>query len=128
LACFIRDRVGIEMRDRIGVETICWELDYPHSDSSWPDAPEQLVADLAGCSPEEVEAITWRNAAEKFHFDAVERLGRESCTVKALRSRITSSDFSAPVVDRDRVPRPGAHPVTWGDMQGRLASILTGGK
>jgi predicted TIM-barrel fold metal-dependent hydrolase len=127
-ACFIRDRVGIEMRDRIGVETICWELDYPHSDSSWPDAPEQLAADLAGCSDEEVEMICWRNAADLFRIDTVGRLGREACTVRSLRSQITSTDFSAPKVDRDRLSRPGATAVTYGDMRKRLSTIMTGGR
>ena len=87
LSCFIRDRVGIENRHRIGIETICWEMDYPHSDSSWPDAPEQLAAQLEGCSDAEVEAISWRNAANAFGYKGVERLGRENCTVSALRLR-----------------------------------------
>ena len=26
----------------IGIDNICWEADYPHSDSMWPGAPEQL--------------------------------------------------------------------------------------
>ncbi|MGO8872802.1 MAG: amidohydrolase family protein, partial [Acidimicrobiales bacterium] len=127
-ACFIRDRVGIEMRDRIGIETICWELDYPHSDSSWPDAPEQLAEELAGCSDDEVEMITWRNAANTFRLDTVERLGRDACMVKALRSRITNTDFSAPKVDRDRIGRPGIRPVNYGDMRKRMSTILTGGR
>ncbi len=36
LTCFISDPVGIEMRERIGIDNICWEADYPHSDSMWP--------------------------------------------------------------------------------------------
>ena len=27
---------GVEARDRIGVDNITWECDYPHSDSTWP--------------------------------------------------------------------------------------------
>ena len=30
------------LRADIGVDNICWEADYPHSDSMWPGAPEQL--------------------------------------------------------------------------------------
>ena len=127
LSCFIRDRVGIESRDRIGVETICWEMDYPHSDSSWPDAPEQLAAQLEGCTPDEVEAITWRNAAHAFQFDAVERLGRDACTARTLRERIRSLDLSAPKVDAGRVPRPGAQPITFGQMKEQMAAVLRGG-
>ena len=127
LSCFIRDRVGIEMRDRIGIETICWEMDYPHSDSSWPDAPEQLAAQLEGCSDAEVEAITWKNAARTFHYDAVERLGRERCTVRALRDNIAGLDLSAPKVDAGRAPKAGARAITYGDMKQRMASIMRGG-
>jgi predicted TIM-barrel fold metal-dependent hydrolase len=127
LSCFIRDRVGIEMRDHIGIETICWEMDYPHSDSSWPDAPEQLTAQLEGCSPDEVEAITWRNAARAFSYDAVERLGRENCTVAALREKIAGLDLSAPKVEAGRAPKAGSHAITYGEMKERMASIMRGG-
>jgi predicted TIM-barrel fold metal-dependent hydrolase len=127
LSCFIRDRVGVEMRDRIGVETICWEMDYPHSDSSWPDAPEQLARQLTGCNQAEVEAITWHNAARTFAYDAVERLGREQCTVKALRENIVGLDLTAPKVDAGRAPKPGTSAITYGDMKQRMASIMRGG-
>ena len=39
LTCFISDPVGIAMRDRIGIDNIAWEADYPHSDSMWPSGP-----------------------------------------------------------------------------------------
>ena len=42
LTCFIADPVGLALRDEIGIDNICWEQDYPHSDSSWPEAPEEL--------------------------------------------------------------------------------------
>ncbi len=34
--------IGVALRHEIGVDNICWEQDYPHSDSSWPTAPEEL--------------------------------------------------------------------------------------
>ena len=36
---------------RIGIDNIAWEADYPHSDSMWPTAPEELHADLASRRP-----------------------------------------------------------------------------
>ena len=42
LTCFIDDPVGVQLRDRIGIDNVCWELDYPHADSAWPNAPEEL--------------------------------------------------------------------------------------
>jgi len=128
LSCFIRDRVGIENRDRIGIETICWEMDYPHSDSSWPDAPEQLAAELEGCSADEIEAICWRNAANAFGYTGVDRLGRENCTVAALRAKVADKDVSTPKVDVDRIPKPGTQALTYGEMKVRMATIMTGGR
>ena len=29
-------------RDRLNIDNITWECDYPHSDSTWPHAPERL--------------------------------------------------------------------------------------
>ena len=127
ISCFIRDRVGIEQRDRIGLETICWELDYPHSDSSWPDAPEQLLAQLDGASDAEIDAICWRNAARTYGYDAVDRLGRDACTVAALRSRVDEIDLDAPKVDAGRAPVAGKEAITYGDMKKRMASVLSGG-
>src|SRR4029077_3524460 len=49
LVCFINDRVGVKLLDEFSLDQVCWESDYPHSDSSWPEAPEklwQLVAHL----------------------------------------------------------------------------------
>ena len=56
LTCFISDPVGVAMRDRIGIDNIAWEADYPHSDSMWPGAPEELGAVFAenGVTDDEV--------------------------------------------------------------------------
>jgi predicted TIM-barrel fold metal-dependent hydrolase len=54
--------------DRIGVQNILCEVDYPHADSSWPDTQESLRGHLQGLCPEEIERITWRNAAELLDF------------------------------------------------------------
>ena len=41
LCCFIDDRVAIDLLHRLNVDNICWENDYPHSDSTWPHGPER---------------------------------------------------------------------------------------
>ena len=38
LACFITDPSGLLLRDRIGVDLIAWECDYPHTDTTWPQS------------------------------------------------------------------------------------------
>ena len=47
--CFFKDRHGLESLDRVGVDNITFETDYPHTDSTWPDTLEiarNLMADL----------------------------------------------------------------------------------
>jgi len=94
LGCFITDPSGLRVRDRIGVEAIAWECDYPHSDSTWPESPELLWAEMqaAGCSDDEVEDITWRNACRFFRFDPFAKMPREQANVAALRARATDVD------------------------------------
>ena len=37
LACYITDPSGLLLRDRIGIDIIAWECDYPHTDTTWPN-------------------------------------------------------------------------------------------
>ena len=49
--CFFRDRHGLESLDRVGVDNITFETDYPHTDSTWPDTKavaEELMGHLPG--------------------------------------------------------------------------------
>ena len=48
ICCWIDDPVGVEMRHKMNVDMITWECDYPHSDSTWPQSPEQFVEADAG--------------------------------------------------------------------------------
>jgi predicted TIM-barrel fold metal-dependent hydrolase len=96
LGCFITDPTALRVRDRIGIETIAWECDYPHSDSTWPRSPELLLAELqaAGCAPEEVSAITWQNAARFYRWDPFAVIPKEKATVGALRASASDVDIS----------------------------------
>jgi len=92
LTCFIDDGAGIELRDHIGVESICWECDYPHSDSTWPNSPERLLRSLDGVHRTDIEAITHRNAMREFQFDPFSHRPLEQSTVGALRAEATGVD------------------------------------
>jgi hypothetical protein len=61
LACVIADPSALVVRDRIGIDVIAFESDYPHSDCLWPDAPEHLLGELdgAGASDAEIDKISW---------------------------------------------------------------------
>jgi predicted TIM-barrel fold metal-dependent hydrolase len=64
--CSIDDPTTLRVRDRIGVEKIMVESDYPHADSSWPDTQTLLLERLAGLSADEAQMITHANAARLF--------------------------------------------------------------
>ena len=90
LTCFIEDDVGLANRHQIGVDHICVEVDYPHSDCLWPDMPEALWRSIAsvpgGIPDDEIDKVTHRNAFRHYRFDGMEHFGgREPCTVGALR-------------------------------------------
>jgi hypothetical protein len=94
ITCFIEDGHGLANRDTIGVDTICWEADYPHSDSTWPRSPESVWAGLtgAGASDAEIDAITHGNAMRHFSFDPFVHRPREQATVGALRAEALGVD------------------------------------
>jgi predicted TIM-barrel fold metal-dependent hydrolase len=86
ITCFIDDPTGIKLRHDIGIDTITWECDYPHSDSTWPTSPEQLWKAAGDLPDEDIDKITHLNAMAAFHFDPLSRRGRGACTVAALRA------------------------------------------
>jgi predicted TIM-barrel fold metal-dependent hydrolase len=92
--CFIDDPVGLRLRDSVGINRMMWELDYPHSDSTWPTAPEQLTKNLNGLPVDEINKITHENAMRAFSFDPFKHRPKERCTVKALRAEATDVDVS----------------------------------
>lgn len=94
LGCFITDPTALLTRDRIGIESIAWECDFPHSDSTWPTSPECLWDELqrASCSDDEIHKITWQNACRFFRFDPFTAVPRDQATVGALRARAADVD------------------------------------
>ncbi len=105
LTCFIADPVGVQLREQIGLDNIAWECDYPHSDSSWPEAPEELELVMRGVPDDEVNKITFENACRWYHFDPFARRTRESCTVGALRGEVVGHDVSIRSFDAGRYQR-----------------------
>jgi predicted TIM-barrel fold metal-dependent hydrolase len=94
ILCFIDDAVGIENRHRLNVDNITWELDYPHADTTWPDAPERLLEHLVNVPDDEVDKITHLNAMRHFRYDPFAGLSREQVNVGALRRRAEGWDVS----------------------------------
>jgi predicted TIM-barrel fold metal-dependent hydrolase len=97
ICCWIDDPVGVEMRHKMNVDMITWECDYPHSDSTWPQSPEQFWKQMqaAHASESDIEKISHANAMRLFSYDPFSVLGgREKCTVGALRAQAEGWDVS----------------------------------
>jgi predicted TIM-barrel fold metal-dependent hydrolase len=107
LTCFISDPVGIQLRHMIGMDNIAWECDYPHSDSSWPEAPEELAEAAAGVPDHELNKITYENAVRWYSYDPFAHRPEERCTVGALRAEAAGHDVSIRSYDKGRFERTG---------------------
>jgi len=94
LTCFIADPIGVHLRNDIGIDNICWEMDYPHSDSSWPRAPEEFAEVCAKYDVPDVDVdkMSHENAMRWYRFDPSARRPREQCTVGALRAEVAGHD------------------------------------
>jgi predicted TIM-barrel fold metal-dependent hydrolase len=68
--CFIDDYQGIAARHAIGVENILIEVDYPHSDSNWPNSRKKIAENLAEVPDDECALIVEHNARKLMNYYA----------------------------------------------------------
>jgi predicted TIM-barrel fold metal-dependent hydrolase len=110
LTCFISDKVGVQLRGMIGIENVCWEADYPHSDSMWPGAPEELwdVLSVNNVPDDEINKITHENAMRWYSFDPFTHITREQATVGALRKAAEGHDVSIQALSHHKDTRAGS--------------------
>ena len=68
-ASFQEDTVGLRVRDVIGVETLAWGSDYPHTESTFPRS-RAITGEVLGDVPEdEQRLILCDNTARLYGFD-----------------------------------------------------------
>jgi predicted TIM-barrel fold metal-dependent hydrolase len=67
--CFFDDEHGLESLDRVGVDNITFETDYPHSDSTWPRTLEVATKLMGHLEPEVIEKIVRGNAIRMLELD-----------------------------------------------------------
>jgi predicted TIM-barrel fold metal-dependent hydrolase len=61
---FFRDPVGLAFADKIGVDRILFETDYPHLDTEWPNcqgAAEEMTKELAAGDAQKILADNTKN-------------------------------------------------------------------
>ena len=113
-------------RDLIGIDNITWECDYPHSDSTWPEAPEKLWASLDGVPDDDIHKITWQNTTRHFQYDPFKHIPKEQCTVGALRAQAKDVDLTLRVGGGGKQPSDYAKGyATIGDIMKQLANAFS---
>jgi len=62
------DPVSTKLLDEIGVETMMWGSDYPHTDGVWPESQKYIDEQFAGLPADVVHKITCENAAKFYRL------------------------------------------------------------
>ena len=63
-SCFFKDSVGIDLLERVGVDNVLFETDYPHQDGTWPES-RRCAADQFGHLPQgDIDKIARNNAID----------------------------------------------------------------
>ena len=126
VTCFIDDAVGVKNRDLIGIENITWECDYPHSDTTWPRAPEVLWPSLTGVPDAEIDLMTHGNAMRLFQYDPFAHIPRAQCSVGALRAQAADVDLAPRAGGGGKAPSDyAAGYVTVADVMKQMATAFS---
>jgi predicted TIM-barrel fold metal-dependent hydrolase len=75
--CAVEDPSAFVQRDRIGVDHILLESDYPHADSTWPETQVVIEREIGRLPENEVRRITWQNASELYRHPVPESVRRD---------------------------------------------------
>src|SRR5262249_14599536 len=62
-------RAEVDMRHEIGVETIDFGRDYPHTESTWPNTDDYMKVLFDGVQGDDVRSILGENATRFFGLD-----------------------------------------------------------
>jgi hypothetical protein len=84
--CFIKEPIGLANLVHFNIDNVCWESAFPHSDGTWPEAPEVLSQILRGLDDEKIDKITHANATRHYQLDPFATRDKEACRVGALRA------------------------------------------
>jgi predicted TIM-barrel fold metal-dependent hydrolase len=69
--CFNADHHGLHSLPEVGEDNICFETDYPHTDTTWPFALEEAVRMTASLTPEQRYKVLRGNAIRMLELDRV---------------------------------------------------------
>jgi predicted TIM-barrel fold metal-dependent hydrolase len=69
--CFTDDQHGLNSLDELGTDNICFEVDYPHSDTTWPDSKQYVEKMVGDLDAETAYKILRGNAINMLSLDRV---------------------------------------------------------
>jgi predicted TIM-barrel fold metal-dependent hydrolase len=61
-SCFFKDAVGVELLDKVGLDNVTFETDYPHQDGTWPRSREEAALQFGHLPQDQVNQIARGNA------------------------------------------------------------------
>jgi hypothetical protein len=61
-SCFFKDAVGVELLDKVGIDNVTFETDYPHQDGTWPRSREEAALQFGYLEQDLVNKIARGNA------------------------------------------------------------------
>jgi len=64
--CFFDDALGLELIDKIGVDQVTFETDYPHADGTWPHTKQVAEEQFGHLDQEIVDKVARDNAIKLF--------------------------------------------------------------
>jgi predicted TIM-barrel fold metal-dependent hydrolase len=67
--CFTNDVHGVASIDAAGEDNICFETDYPHTDTTWPFSQEESARMVADLTPEQQYKVLRGNAIRMLDLD-----------------------------------------------------------
>ena len=67
--CFTADKHGLKNLDEVGPDNICFETDYPHTDTTWPETKAYVEKMLAGYDDETAYKVLRGNAIKMLELD-----------------------------------------------------------
>lgn len=117
MTCFIDDVFGLQNLDAVGEDMVAYEVDYPHSDALWPEAPEYLWRSVKHLTDVQIDKVTHLNAMRWLRHDMFNYYKRDELSVGALRAEAVADK-----VDTTPISTGGAAPLAEGEAKRRVTS------
>jgi predicted TIM-barrel fold metal-dependent hydrolase len=67
--CFTSDQHGLDSIDKIGHDNVCFETDYPHTDTTWPNTREHIEDFFKGIPDDLLYKVLRGNAIRMLSLD-----------------------------------------------------------